>query len=186
MMQITELVQTIVRSRLREGAIALDATVGNGMDTLFLAECVGKTGMVFGCDIQPLEDAQQLITNHNCAAHVHLRQMSHEDLRNLVPEKFHGHLAAVMFNLGYKPHADKTLITHTASTLAALEAATALLAPNGIMSVVCYTGHAGGSEERDGVVTWAAQLEKSIWQIYHLQTLNQHHAPEALMFYKRR
>jgi tRNA A58 N-methylase Trm61 len=186
MMQITELVQTIVRSRLREGSIALDATVGNGMDTLFLAECVGKTGVVFGCDIQSLENAQNLIADHHCAAHVHLQQMSHEYLHSLVPEQFHGHLAAVMFNLGYKPNGDKTLITQPASTLTALETATALLAPNGVISVVCYTGHTGGNEERNGVMAWAESLEKHIWQIYYLQPLNQHHAPEALLLCKRR
>ena len=37
---------------LQPGDIAVDATMGNGHDTLFMAECVGKTGLVYAFDIQ--------------------------------------------------------------------------------------------------------------------------------------
>ena len=37
-------VHDLVRRVLRPGDVAVDATVGNGQDTLFLAECVGPTG----------------------------------------------------------------------------------------------------------------------------------------------
>ncbi|MDP3333279.1 MAG: methyltransferase domain-containing protein, partial [Methylococcaceae bacterium] len=51
----------LLAERLQPGDIAIDATVGNGYDTLFLAEQVGETGKVFGFDIQhaALQEAQE-------------------------------------------------------------------------------------------------------------------------------
>jgi ubiquinone/menaquinone biosynthesis C-methylase UbiE len=41
-----------VEAVLKPGDITIDATVGNGHDTLFLATRVGATGKVYGFDIQ--------------------------------------------------------------------------------------------------------------------------------------
>ena len=37
---------------LKTGDIAVDGTMGNGNDTLFLAQLVGETGKVYAFDIQ--------------------------------------------------------------------------------------------------------------------------------------
>ena len=42
----------LVAANLTPGGIAIDATVGNGHDTVFLAEQVGSGGKVYGFDIQ--------------------------------------------------------------------------------------------------------------------------------------
>ena len=45
-----------------KGDYAVDATLGNGHDTCFLAEIVGDSGKVFGFDIQKKRlKAQQLV-----------------------------------------------------------------------------------------------------------------------------
>ena len=41
-----------IQKRLQDGAIVIDATIGNGHDTLFLARRVATTGLVYGFDIQ--------------------------------------------------------------------------------------------------------------------------------------
>ena len=46
----------------KEGDYAVDATLGNGHDTCFLAKIVGDNGKVFGFDIQKRQlKAQQLV-----------------------------------------------------------------------------------------------------------------------------
>lgn len=45
---------TLLTEILQPGDHAIDATMGNGYDTLFMAELVGKTGHVYSFDIQPL------------------------------------------------------------------------------------------------------------------------------------
>jgi ubiquinone/menaquinone biosynthesis C-methylase UbiE len=37
---------------LRPGDVAVDATCGNGHDTLFMAQCVGPSGCVHAVDVQ--------------------------------------------------------------------------------------------------------------------------------------
>lgn len=44
--------QQLIQKRLRPGEIAIDATVGTGADTLFLARLAGARGRVYGFDIQ--------------------------------------------------------------------------------------------------------------------------------------
>lgn len=49
----------------------------------------------------------------------------------------------VCFNLGYLPWGDKDLMTQPETTTAAVQTALDILAPEGVLSVVSYTGHEG-------------------------------------------
>ena len=118
------------------GDTGVDATAGNGHDTAGLARLVGPGGKVHAFDIQEeaLRSARErlreegLLTDAVC---FHLT--SHSRLAELV----RGPVKAIMFNLGYLPGGDRNLITRTDSTLAALEQAVNLPAPDGILSVMC-------------------------------------------------
>ena len=48
----TDLAHSLIRERIRSRDRVIDATVGNGHDTLFLAELVGPDGHVTGFDLQ--------------------------------------------------------------------------------------------------------------------------------------
>ena len=69
-----------------------------------------------------------------------------------------GEVAVVMFNLGYLPGGDKSLVTRPDTTLPALRAALDLLAPGGLVSVVAYPGHFGGAEESEAVEAFLRDL----------------------------
>ncbi|URJ52874.1 class I SAM-dependent methyltransferase [Paenibacillus polymyxa] len=160
----------LVAARVQPGDTAIDATVGTGADTLFLAKAAGKRGRVYGFDIQQeaLHCARRRLEENASPslAEVSLLLQGHEQMREAVPDMLHGKVAAVMFNLGYLPSegADPTVITHTDSTLVALDAALHLLRPRGILTAVLYPGHAGGSEEADAVLQWASALPVSSGQ----------------------
>lgn len=149
---------------LREGDLAIDATAGNGHDTLFLAQQVGTTGRVIAFDIQ--EEAIQFTRTRVAAAglldRVVLIRTSHAMLAQQVEP---GTVAAVMFNLGYLPGGDVSLITHREETLAALVQALVALRPTGLLSIVCYPGHPGGDEESAAVLDWAAGLDAASWAV---------------------
>ena len=137
----------LVSERLHPGDIALDATAGTGADTLYLAKCTGSKGKVYAFDIQ--EQALQLTRERldkeppGTLAEVSLLLQSHSLMRECIPELEHGRMGAIMFNLGYLPSdsSDKRIMTETASTLTALEAAIELLRPGGIITIVLYPGH---------------------------------------------
>lgn len=157
MTPLTEIAQTLVRSVLRPGDVAIDATVGNGFDTQFLAECVGPKGKVYGFDIQPV--ALQTTSKRLDAAglrHVTLFLHDHADMCQSIPQG--DQAAAIMWNLGYLPGGDKRLKTNLNSTLPAIHRALPLLAHGGIMTVVAYTGHAGGADEAHCVAALLKEL----------------------------
>jgi len=139
--------------RLHEGDLAVDATAGNGHDTLFLARRVGVEGHVYAFDIQPqaLEETGRRLQEAGMASRVTLLQAGHEEMERRLPAEVRGHLAAVMFNLGYLPGSDKQRVTTASTTLQALEQAVRLLAPGGLLSVLAYRGHPGGREEAEAV-----------------------------------
>jgi hypothetical protein len=151
----------LIRDILRPGDIAIDATVGNGHDTAFLAEQVGTAGQVYGFDIQQaaIDSTREKFRKNGRPDCLTLFQASHADLNDKIPAHLHGKIKAFMFNLGYLPGGDKNVITLTESTLAALTAAARILAVNGIITLLAYPGHQGGDLETDQVKNWCGQLD---------------------------
>lgn len=159
---LAEKAHQIIKNHLYNGDIAIDATCGNGHDTVFLAQQVGNTGQVYGFDIQSqaiasttrrLSDTQLLDT-------VTLFQASHANMAEHVPEQHHCYIKAIMFNLGYLPGSDKSLITQTHSTIQALNVAIGLLAKTGVLTILVYPGHPGGDDETKEVNQWLEQLDQ--------------------------
>jgi len=152
--------QAAIGEVLSAGDLALDATVGSGRDTLFLARAVGPSGRVWGFDCQPqaLQQARVRLRAAGLSQRVELRCAGHEQIDSLLPSSVRGRLRAAMFNLGYLPGGNRQITTRAASTLQALDAVSGLLAPHGRISVVAYTGHPGGREEAAAVRTWADSL----------------------------
>ena len=153
----TAIARQIVRRIVRAGERVVDATVGNGHDTLFLARLVGADGVVTGFDVQAeaLERVRQRLAADSVSAEVVLLAASHERLAEHVTPG----VAAVMFNLGWLPGGDHALTTAADSTVRAVEAAWHLLRTGGMLTVVAYPGHPGGAAEATAVEEWAARLD---------------------------
>lgn len=163
---LVETAHALIGQHLSPGDAAVDATVGNGHDTLFLAQCVGGQGRVFGFDVQPgaIESTRQRLRQHGMEQPVTLIQASHAEMRQAIPAEYHGRLQAVMFNLGYLPGADKSVITRTETTLAAVDEACRLLAGHGLMTVLAYPGHAGGDDETRRLEAWLTRLDDAVFK----------------------
>lgn len=177
----------LVKNYLHQGAVAIDATVGNGYDTLFLAEQVGATGKVFGFDIQPtaLDMTRSRLARANLSDCLTLCLASHALMAEKVPLSYHGKISAVMFNLGYLPGGDKTIMTVANSTLPALNSASRLLSIRGIITILAYPGHKGGDIETDQVKLWSEQLDRKQFTVSIANTAeNKSSAPVLFAVYK--
>jgi hypothetical protein len=103
---------------------------------------------------------------------VQLVHGGHETMESAIAPEHHGQVGAVIFNLGYLPGSDKTVVTLAGTTLAAMDAALRLLRPGGIVIAVLYTGHPGGREEADAVRSFAAALPGDSYHAVEYRTLN--------------
>jgi predicted methyltransferase len=186
-MSLLKLAHQYIQNNLHSGDVAIDATVGNGHDTLFLAEQVSPTGRVYGFDIQQVAimATTEKLQHNQLVDCVTLIQASHADMAGHIPAQHHGGIKACMFNLGYLPKGDKAIITQTSSTLLALTAACQLLAPQGIITILAYSGHAGGDEETDHVERWVDQLNEQFSVTQFLSAIPSPSAPRLLVVQRR-
>lgn len=166
---LTALAQETVAKALENGALAIDATVGNGHDTLFLASRVGRQGHVIGFDIQAraLEGARSRLRATGLESNTTLHLCGHEHMLEKVPTDWRGKVCAVMFNLGYLPGGEKNLTTGPATTIGALDQAASLLKPKGLISLLVYRGHPGARSEADAVLTWLDRLDGAFEHTRH-------------------
>lgn len=170
--------QLILKDRLRPGDVVVDATMGNGHDALFLTECVAPGGHVFAFDVQ--ETALVETRKRVPAEMTTLIHAGHETMRANLPAELHGKFSAMMFNLGYLPGTDKTLITRTETTMIAVSEALELLKPGGLLTVVVYPGHEGGADESRTIAEWAAALNSRRFEVQHLRPINRAASPPEL------
>lgn len=148
MIRLTELAHQHWREWICPGDTVVDATVGNGHDTLVLAQCVGPTGTVIGFDVQP--DALDSARRRLLDAGYHQARLDFDDHAKIA-EFVTIPVRIVAFNLGYLPGGDKRITTTAASTVRALEGAAKVLLPGGMITVIAYRGHAGGEAETEAV-----------------------------------
>ena len=146
MVDLVGLHKYFIMEHLSEGDVAVDFTMGNGNDTLFLSKAVGESGKVYAFDIQ--EDALTSTRAHleanGAPENYTLICASHHRVKEFVTEP----IKAGMFNLGYLPRSGrKAVTTMRETTMLAVEAALELLAPDGVLIVAIYPGHEEGALE---------------------------------------
>ena len=159
MVDLKELHKHFILEHLGEGDTAVDFTMGNGNDTLFLSRTVGESGRVYAFDIQPLalESTERLLKNESAPENYTLICASHHRVKEFVG----GPIKAGMFNLGYLPGSgQKAVTTMRETTMPAVEAAIDLLAPDGVLIVAIYPGHEEGALEGEMLREYFKTLSK--------------------------
>ncbi len=146
MVDLKELHKHFIKEHLGEGEVAVDFTMGNGNDTLFLSKTVGEKGRVYAFDVQQeaLTSTRERLISEGAPENYTLICASHHRVREFVKEP----IKAGMFNLGYLPGSGKKgVTTMRETTMPAVEAAIELLAPDGVLIVAVYPGHEEGALE---------------------------------------
>ncbi|WP_445081030.1 tRNA (mnm(5)s(2)U34)-methyltransferase [Lactococcus sp. KTH0-1S] len=195
MLKQLEMAHWMLKDIINTNDVVVDATMGNGYDTQFLAELGAN---VYAFDVQEealnatekrLDDAgiknqifEKNLSNLLTEPSVNLVLSGHEKLSEYVKEP----IKAAIFNLGYLPKTDKSVVTKADTTLTALEALTNQLVVGGRIAIMIYYGHEGGMEEKDAVIKWTSSLPQKDWEVTSYAPLNQIHTPPILVLIEKR
>ncbi|MBQ2988252.1 MAG: hypothetical protein IJD59_04025 [Clostridia bacterium] len=145
MINLLEVEKSFLIPHIKKGGVAVDFTMGNGHDTLWLSNAVGEEGKVYAFDIQPqaLISSHKLLTESGAPKNYTLILDSHSNVMDYVEEK----ICIGMFNLGFLPGGDKSITTKRDTTMIAIRAAIDLLDADGALLIAVYPGHEEGSIE---------------------------------------
>lgn len=159
MVDLTGLHKHFILEHLKKGDVAVDFTMGNGNDTLFLAKAVGENGRVYAFDIQEeaLISTRKHLEDNSAPENYTLICDSHHKVTEYVKEP----IKAGMFNLGYLPRSGKKAVTTLReTTMPAVEAAIDLLLPDGVLIVAIYPGHEEGALEGEMLREYLGTLSR--------------------------
>lgn len=168
----------LISETVLPGETVVDATAGNGNDTLFLAELVGENGRVFAFDIQKAALVATETRLGELNDRVKLILDSHANVDQYVTKPIGG----AMFNLGYLPYAeDLSIITKPDSTIEAIDKLLGMLKKGGMITISVYDGHEGGAEERDALLAYVKSLHQADVHVARYELLNQQKNPPFLI-----
>ena len=174
----------IMEDALFSGAFAIDSTMGNGYDTLWLCELVGESGKVYAFDVQQeaVNNTAKRLENAGVRERANLFCMGHERMLEAVEEP----VDAVLFNLGWLPGAEHGVTTQTETTLKAVEAALTLLKEEAVMTICIYPGHEEGARELQMLLDWAAKLDDKRYDAVIKHYVNQPNDPPQMLAIRKK
>ncbi|EGO63637.1 class I SAM-dependent methyltransferase [Acetonema longum] len=178
-----QMARQILLPKLKDASVILDATAGNGKDTLFLAQNTPPDAVIWAFDIQQTALA---------SAETHLRQAGffHKvrfiwDSHVNLSEHIHQPIDAAVYNLGYLPGSDHGITTAPESTVLSLDRLMHQLNQSGLVAIVAYTGHEPGLEEQKAVHAFLQSLPQKDFAVAGWQMLNQMNNPPMLYVIER-
>lgn len=178
MLNLRQTEKEFLKPHLIPGGVAVDFTMGNGNDTLWLSQQVGETGRVFAFDIQPeavARTAERMKTEAPFENYTLICD-SHHNAANYVTTP----ICAGIFNLGFLPGGDKSVTTLRETTLPAVKTALSLLAPKGALLIAVYPGHEEGRLEGEMLQQTLSALPQKQFSVSCLRLVN---APDCPFFY---
>lgn len=169
--------QQILSTHLRPGMVAVDATCGNGNDSVFLADCIAPGGKLYAFDVQhsAVEATRDKLREEGFQEGIHVIRLDHArfDESGVLPDR----VDCFMYNLGYLPGADHSVTTQAESTIQSLSEATNHLAPGGMITICLYPHN---PEENDAVRAFCSKLT-GVYSAFEITRLNRHKPPTLIV-----
>lgn len=172
---ILETAHLLLSKHITASDIMVDATMGNGYDTVFLSK---QAKFVYAFDVQDqaLIETQKLIEK-NDINNVKLIKDSHENILNHI-----NHFKGVVFNLGYLPNGDKNITTQTDVTLRTIQNILPVLNKDGFVLIVVYTGHEQGIKESIGLNHYFKSIDQNAYKVLRTDLPFQDNKPPFIYF----
>lgn len=181
--RILPFAKQLLESAVHKGAFVVDATIGNGHDTVFLAQLVGENGHVYGFDIQEdaVKNTSDRLREENLQKRASLFHKGHQFIQSVIPNDQHGLISGAMFNLGYLPGGDPAIVTNYETTISAIEQLLSIMKPEGMIVIVIYHGHPEGQIERDQLMQFVKTLDPRVAHVLQYQFINKQNNPPYII-----
>ena len=174
-----ELSHEYMEKCIKPGDTVIDATAGNGNDTLFLAKLVGEEGKVYAFDIQPqaIENTKKRLADNGVSERCDVILDGHQNMKNYVS----GPVSAIMFNFGYLPGGDHNIFTTAPTSIEAIKAAMELITDDGIISLAIYYGGDSGFEEHDALLPFLKSISNKEYSVLCHDFINYPNCPPLVV-----
>lgn len=181
----TDLAMYMTLAYVNEGDIAVDATCGNGLDTIALSDAVGRKGTVISFDVQPeAVETTRALLRRELKENTVVVEDSFVNMEEYIGDEIEP--AAIIFNLGYLPGSDKSIRTTVEETMDGVRTALNLIKKDGVVTITMYSGHLEGAREKEALLSFSRTLPKKDYHVVYLSMLNQPvDPPEILMITKK-
>lgn len=183
----TDLAMYIVSDYISDKSVLIDATCGNGHDTLTLANIPHAKLYAFDIQQAAVNATRKLLFSKGCEEKINNGTISiicdsHTNMHKHVDEK----ADVIMFNLGYLPGGDKSFTTNHSNTIAAVNSALTLLADDGIICITMYSGHDEGKKEKAALLQLSENLDPHIYHAAYINFPNQKNSPPEILLITKR
>jgi hypothetical protein len=179
----------LIKNFLKKDYICVDATLGNGYDTLFLANLFRKYNLkkIIGFDIQKkaIENSTAFLKKNiddSILKNIFFYLDSHENFSKYLNEKVN----LFIYNLGYLPRSDKTITTLADSTIKSLKSAFEYLSDTSAICITLYPGHLNGEVEKNEVLKYLETADYKKYSILHYNWINKDKSPSVIWIEKLR
>ena len=168
-----ELAHDFWKKILKPGDCAIDATCGNGHDSLFITQLIGPDGELHCIDVQKSAIANTKAKINFPIDRLHFHLGSHEILPPVSPK-------LIVYNLGYLPGGDKSLTTLTKTTLKSVQNALEIIQPGGLISITCYPGHPEGKVEQEALLQYVSEISNINYTVSTINCANRPFSPSLI------
>jgi|AntRauTorckE6833_2_1112554.scaffolds.fasta_scaffold00020_11 predicted methyltransferase len=182
LMQGVEFSHWIIDNYLENNKVLVDATCGNGYDTLFLSNKLDPNGKMYAFDIQESAIENTKVKLKDKSLNIEYINDGHEKIDKYINEKIN----CIIYNLGYLPGSSKDIITKKDTTIKSLQKTLKLLANNGLIVLVIYSEHEGGITEKDAVLDFTSNLDHKKYNVLHYHFINQKMNPSEVVVINKR
>ncbi|RPF50252.1 class I SAM-dependent methyltransferase [Aquisalibacillus elongatus] len=187
MKQIIPFAHDLLAQSITTGSTVVDATLGNGHDSLYLNELVGPEGKVIAFDVQDeaLQSSKSLFEQHGIKQ-VEMHLKGHENAPSILDDKGIHEIDAVIFNLGFLPGSDHQVTTSGDTTIQAINGLFPILKSGGYIVIVVYPGHEEGQAEKNDLMNYLKTFPANKGDIAQYKMVNRSDkAPFVVYLYKK-
>ncbi len=172
---------------LKKQDVVVDATCGNGKDSLALAKILHPLqGSLLCIDLQKQAiDATKNLIENEIPSFLPQVQFFHQSHAKLPPTPKESTVKLIVWNLGYLPKGDKSVTTKTESTWESIVHGMEILSSGGLLSITCYPGHSEGKKEEEILLQKLSILDPHLWCFTSFFWANRKDSPSLFLIQKK-